>query len=315
MNRYECIVKIKDTVRVDKYISEVINLLNRSRLKALDAHFFIGDKEIKPSRKLKNGERLIVIWKNEESQKFIPQSIPLDIIYENDSLIVVNKPQGMVTHPAHGNWKNTLANALLGRLELERGLGQQQSNSEWLDGSFRAGIVHRLDKDTSGVIICAKNWNAQEFLSMQFRERKVTKEYLAIVKGQPPKNSGCLKNRIGRDPKDRKKIAVLDYENDKTRGKIALTIWKVIKHFDEYTLMLLKPMTGRTHQLRVQMKWLGCSILGDPIYSKKDKNYPDASLMLHAWRLKILLPGQQESKIFTAEIPFRFKEILKSFKE
>ncbi|MCX7024641.1 MAG: RluA family pseudouridine synthase [Spirochaetes bacterium] len=319
MNRYEGIVSIPEPLRADRYVSEVLGILGRSRLKSLGARFIVGGREVKPSRPLKAGELLVVEWEDEGPQDFAAEDIPLDVLYEDDSVIVVDKPQGMVTHPAHGNWTGTLANALLGRLrsggaEGDGDRARSRSAASWssggAEGPSRAGIVHRLDKDTSGVIICAKTAAAQDFLASQFRERSVAKEYLAIVRGRPPAPEGRIANRLARDPRDRKRFAVVTQDGKGEAGKLAVTSWRTIAAFGGYAFLSLRPKTGRTHQLRVHMKHLGCPILGDPVYSRRDERFPGATLMLHAWRLRIALPGSGIPAIFRAGLPGRFRTIL-----
>jgi 23S rRNA pseudouridine1911/1915/1917 synthase len=171
----------------------------------------------------------------------------------------------------------------------------------------RPGIVHRLDKDTSGVIIAAFDEEAHEFLASQFKSRKVKKTYIAIVCGTPKEAKGKIETKLARDPKERKRFAVCT-----GKGKASLTYYRVIKTWQSHSLVLLRPKTGRTHQLRVHMKYLGCPILGDPIYgaAKQGKLFPGATLMLHAKKLEITLPGKRERQTFIAPLPERFKEII-----
>jgi 23S rRNA pseudouridine1911/1915/1917 synthase len=172
--------------------------------------------------------------------------------------------------------------------------------------TVRPGIVHRLDKDTSGVIIAAKNPSSHEFLSLQFRKKRVKKKYLAIVKGNPAPSAGIIEKSLSRDPHNRKRFKCTD-----TGGKTACTEYKTLCRLDKYSFLVLKPRTGRTHQLRVHMLSLRTPILGDPLYSRKNPDGPDSGLMLHAYRLKVLLPGEKQPRIFRAPLPKRFKDILK----
>jgi 23S rRNA pseudouridine1911/1915/1917 synthase len=219
----------------------------------------------------------------------------------------------MVTHPGHGNHRGTLANAVLGLLErnAERRSERGQASPE------RAGIVHRLDKDTSGLIVVAKDAQAQAFLAAQFKERSTRKEYLAIVRGLPSPESGRISDCLGRDKRDRKRFA-----SQREGGKPAVTDYRVLSSWpaacdpsrgsklERYAFVSLRPRTGRTHQLRVHMAGMGTPILGDPIYGKRDQRFPDATLMLHAYRLKIVLPGMEKASLFRAPLPERMKRIL-----
>jgi 23S rRNA pseudouridine1911/1915/1917 synthase len=291
-------------MRVDRFVAECWKLLTRSQLKARDARILVNGKAAKPSRPVLPGDLVEVSWTEAAAPDLAPESIPLDILFENERVLVVNKAQGMVTHPGAGNWSGTLVNAVLGYL----GEGQS-SRFAPIDGrspgSFRPGIVHRLDKDTSGVIILAKDPEALEALALQFRERRVRKQYLAIVRGDLQPSEGSIDTLLARDPRNRKLFAV-----SATGGKRALTLYKVLSRKAGYCLVSLRPRTGRTHQLRVHMRHLGHPILGDPLYSKPDPRFPAASLMLHAYRLKIILPGESEPRVFRAPPPERFSRFM-----
>ncbi len=285
-------------MRADRYIAERLKILTRSQLKARNAVILVNGKAGKLSHVLKTGDRLEISFDDVAPTWLEPEDIPLSILYEDENAIVIDKPQGLVVHPAAGNPTGTLVNALLHH--VGKGfLGAGESSG------VRPGIVHRLDKDTSGVIVAAKSPEAQEFLSSQFRERQTTKAYLAIVKGAPEETRGTVKTWLTRDPRQRKRFAV-----SAGHGKYAVTGYRVIRRYGDYSLMLLHPKTGRTHQLRVHLQWLGCPILGDPIYSKPDRLFPGATLMLHAYRLRITLPGHAERSTFTAPLPSRFEAIL-----
>lgn len=291
-------------LRVDKFLSlneTAINQLgvaNRSHLKTVIQSILINKNEGKFSSKVKSGDVIVVDWQEVIPQDIIPEDIPLDIVYEDQDVTLVNKAQGMVTHPAAGNWNGTLVNALLFHW------GQNS-----VDNTIcRPGIVHRLDKDTSGLIITARNLLAQEWLQTQFKDRRVKKEYIAIVCGRPPAASGNIKTQIIRDPKNRKRFkAVTDTEN----GKFAHSVYRCIACYGGFSLMRIKLKTGRTHQIRVHMKYIGCPILGDPIYGNKSTLFPKATLMLHARLLEIRLPNCQDFSSFKAPVPVRFKKVLK----
>jgi len=286
--------------RADKYIADIAGILSRSQLKARDAVIFVNGKIEKPSRRLKPGDLVEVRWTEEPEHSFVPEKLDVAILYEDDNVFVFDKAQGMVTHPANGNWHGTLANAALWLDAERRGEGVPP----------RGGIVHRLDKDTSGVIIVARNANTHEFLAAQFKNRTTRKEYWAFVSPAPAADEGHIENYLARDKNNRKKFAGGDLA-----GKKAATEYKVLCRWtiDErhnYALVALYPKTGRTHQLRVHMAGIGCPILGDPLYGKKDALFPDATLMLHARRLKIALPGYPEPKLFKAAVPDRFHTII-----
>jgi len=291
-------------LRADRYIADELGLLSRSQIKARGALLFVNGKPAKVSTLLKGGEALAVEWIEEASADLVPEDLPIELLYEDDRVVVVNKAQGMVTHPGHGNRRGTLANALLWRLAPAAGPDGAASPA-------RAGIVHRLDKDTSGVIIAAKDAEAQAFLASQFKERSTRKEYLAIARGQPPASEGRIENRLGRDRRDRKRFAIVGAAQDAAAGgRIAITDWKVLATYGPFVLFSLRPRTGRTHQLRVHLASLGMPILGDPIYGRPDRDFPGASLMLHAYRLRILLPGHAEPGLFKAPMPERFRRLI-----
>ncbi len=287
--------------RVDRWLAETMHVIGRSQLKARGAEIRINGRDAKPSRALRPGDRVEVVWAEEPPEGIAPEAIPLSVLYEDARVIVVDKAQGMVTHPGHGNRRGTLANALMGRLvAAQRG--------DVLD-SFRAGIVHRLDKDTSGVIIAAKDVESQAALAAQFKDRSTRKLYVAVTKGLPHPSAGRIENRLGRDPRDRKRFAPVA-----EGGKAALTEYRVLACYGPYAFVLLQPRTGRTHQLRVHLAGLGTPILGDPLYGRRDAAFPEATLMLHAYRLWIRLPGDRDPSRFTAPLPRRFRALLAELK-
>jgi 23S rRNA pseudouridine1911/1915/1917 synthase len=281
-------------MRLDRYIAEKLGLLSRSQIKARELKAVVNGKETKISHMVKNGDSLELSWKEAEPLNIIPENIPLDILFENDRAVVINKAQGMVVHPGAGNRRGTLANALYYRQQANGGGGFSQAEG------LRPGIVHRLDKETSGVIIAAYDDEALAFLAGQFKSRKAKKTYIALVKGIPPAPKGRIETFVARDTKDRKRFAV------STRGKAALTLYRVIKTWQFHSLVLLRPKTGRTHQLRVHMRYLGHPIVGDPLYGIADTLFPSATLMLHARSLAIILPGEEKEWIFKAPLPERF---------
>jgi 23S rRNA pseudouridine1911/1915/1917 synthase len=280
-------------LRLDRYVAENIALLSRSQLKSRCVEAKVNGKVVKISRLLKGGDRLELNWAESEPLDLIPENLPLNILYEDANVVLVNKEQGMVVHPGAGNRRGTLANALLFRRLCLNGETKLSSPE------VRLGIVHRLDKDTSGVIIAAYNNEALAFLVAQFKNRQTRKTYVAIVQGTPKESSGTIETCITRDPRDRKRFTV-----SANKGKPALTSYRVLRSWGAYSLVLLRPRTGRTHQLRVHLRHLGHPILGDPIYGASSAR--NATLMLHAKSLRILLPGDTEPQTFRAPLPPRF---------
>jgi len=290
--------QVPSSLRLDRYVSEILNILSRSQIKARKLKARINGKDVKLSRRVKRGDNLELNWDDLPPADIVPQDIPLVIIYEDKNCVVVNKAQGMVVHPGAGNRQGTLANALYFRNPARRG------SAGTMVSAARTGIVHRLDKDTSGVIIAAYNDETHAFLSLQFKARVTRKNYIAVIQGIPPERTGRIENFIARDPKNRKRFAVSD------NGRTAITLYKVIKTWRGYSLVLLSPKTGRTHQLRVHMRHIGHPILGDPVYGNADSLFPDASLMLHSKSLAIKLPGGTERKVFTSDLPDRFSAVI-----
>jgi 23S rRNA pseudouridine1911/1915/1917 synthase len=292
-----------EPVRADLYLSKVLRLASRSQVKARLSSLLVNGKTAKLSRLLEPGDLVVAEIDEPAIPSFVPEDIPLEVLYEDADAIVVNKRAGMVTHPANGNWSGTLAQALAYRLGMREGqalpLGERGE-------ALRPGIVHRLDKDTSGVIIMAKHPEAQAFLAAQFKERLARKRYLAITRGLPPESEGSVKGPFGRDPSSRKRFAVLE-----SGGKAAHTSYRVLSAKDGYALVLASPHTGRTHQIRVHLRHLGCPILGDPVYGKPDRRLPKAPLMLHAWKLSISLPSGAEPRRFVAPIPEPMREAMR----
>ena len=319
------------SIRLDKFIASLPNGMNRSKLKSGVTEILINGKKVKLSAKVQASDQIDIQWEDNIPDDIEPENIQLDIIYEDENVTVVNKKQGMVTHPACGNWNGTLVNALLyhwGRKAVSQ--LKEGSASEILERR-RPGIVHRLDKETSGIIITAKNRDSEEFLQKQFKEKSLQKEYILICTGRPPKRTGDIRTQIIRDPKNRHRFKAVD---DTQQGKFARTIYHCIACYGNYSLMRVRIKTGRTHQIRVHMKFLGCPILGDSIYSKTDKNFPNATLMLHSVQLKIRLPQAQNINqnnymqsgnyqnsfedglaIFRTKTPDRFIEIEKKLKK
>ena len=293
----------RDT-RIDTYIADFLKLFSRSQVKRRVTGLRINAKSVKSSRHLLPGDRLEIVYTAAPEMNVEAQTIDLSILYEDGNVLVVDKPQGMVVHPAGGNWSGTLVNAILG---YSGGI-----RKNFPSGELRPGIVHRLDKDTSGVIITAKNAKTQEFLSEQFRRRIVVKRYLAVVQGRLPAGRGRIDTWLARDPHHRKRFTCLVPGSAGSQGKRAVTFYREIEILGDCTLVSLRPRTGRTHQLRVHMAHLGCPVLGDRLYGWKARGRVNQTLMLHAHRLRITLPGEQQPRMFQAPIPKRFTEYCSS---
>ncbi len=287
--------------RLDQFLAARLHNLSRSSIQRLikDAMVFVDDQPAKSKLKLAAGNIVLIKVPPPPPPTVVqPQAIPLEILYEDEDLLVVNKAPGIVVHPAAGNSDGTLVNALLhhcrGRLS---GLG----------GAQRPGIVHRLDKDTSGCLVAAKTDLAHQEISRQFADRETTKIYRCVVQGIPCPSSGKIENHIGRHPVNRQKMAVLT----PPMGKLAVTDFEVLREGREgknaWSLVECRLHTGRTHQIRVHMKSLGCPILGDPIYAQPSRQKPAAPrLLLHACQLGFTHPTSGEDLCFTAPLPEAF---------
>ncbi|MFH1454491.1 MAG: RluA family pseudouridine synthase [Armatimonadota bacterium] len=257
----------------------------------------VNNKVIKANYKINEKDKIKIFIPELKKLDLEPEDIPLDIIYEDNDIIVINKPKGMTVHPGAGSKKGTLVSALLAHCSDLSGIG----------GVERPGIVHRLDKDTSGIIIAAKNDSSHIKLSNQFSKRQVSKTYLALVHGIPKNNEGIIEKPIGRHPKNRKKMAVRE------DGRTAKTKWKMIKSYEKYALLEVNIYTGRTHQIRVHLNFAGLPVVGDQLYGKKsaDENLGLTSQFLHAYKIGFTHPKTEEFIEFTADISFELKNILK----
>lgn len=297
--------------RLDKYVASVSPNMNRSRLKAGVTSVLLNGKTAKFSSKVAPGDVIDIEWEENIPDDIEPENIPLEIIYEDENVTVVNKPQGMVTHPAAGNWNGTLVNALLfhwGRPPVHQ---KKEGSPDEILALRRPGIVHRLDKDTSGILITAKNRESEAFLHNQFADHSsLVKEYIAICCGHPKIPAGKIETQIVRDPKNRKRFKAV---KDSSDGKYACTLYSCFATYGPFSLMRLRIKTGRTHQIRVHMKYIGCPIMGDPIYGNSLRHSPfeKATMMLHSYFLKIRIPGKDRPSVFKSSVPRRFKIVLK----
>ncbi|WP_056983117.1 RluA family pseudouridine synthase [Lentilactobacillus rapi] len=288
------VVLTEHTGRLDKVVSEIDTTISRSRAKKLieDGHIKVNGQLKKPKYHAEVGDQIDIEDIEPTPISLEPENIPLDIIYEDDDVIVVNKPQGMVVHPSAGHSNHTLVNALLFHSPLST-----------INGEFRPGIVHRIDKDTSGLLMVAKNDAAHQALSEQLKKQKNLRKYIALVHGRINENSGVVNAPIGRSVKDRKKQAVV------ADGRPAITHFKVLERFQDYTLISCQLETGRTHQIRVHMKYIGHPIAGDPLYGPR-KTLKGNGQFLHAQELGFEHPVTHKLMVFSAPIPPIFEKTL-----
>jgi 23S rRNA pseudouridine1911/1915/1917 synthase len=278
--------------RLDKFLVDCLPELSRSRIQNLIKDGFVqvdGAKPHKAGQMLEGHAFIQVTLPAPEPSNLIPEAIPLEIIFENDDLLVVNKPAGMVVHPAAGHQAGTLVHAALAHAPGMEGIGGEQ----------RPGVVHRLDKNTSGLILLAKNDQTHRWLQDQFRLRKIQKTYLALVDGRPPTPNGRVEAPIGRDLKARKKMAVVPPE----KGRPAVSEYHTVETFEAHTLLEVHPITGRTHQIRLHLAFLGCPVAGDTIYGKRHSTIPMGRHFLHAMRLTVRLRHAQQLSTFEAPLP------------
>lgn len=281
--------------RLDLFLSEELEGITRSAIQKLikSGNITVNNKVKKSSYLLKEGDRVLINIPEARPIEIFPEDIPIDILYEDNDLAIVNKVQGMVVHPAPGNYSGTLVNALLfhiGDLSMTNGL-------------IRAGIVHRLDKDTSGLLIIAKNEITHYELTKQFKDRSVLKEYITLVHNKV-KEDGKINKPIGRNPKNRKKMAVVQ------NGKEAITSYQVLKSYNKYTLLKIDLKTGRTHQIRVHMADINHPIVGDPVYSSGKNEFKIDKQLLHAFKIGFIHPKREEYMEFEKDVPEDFENII-----
>jgi 23S rRNA pseudouridine1911/1915/1917 synthase len=300
-------------IRLDRYASEYLKLLSRSQMKSRSVTAKLNGKAVKFSKPVRPGDVLELRWEDEIPETLEPEDIPLDILYEDDRTVVVNKAAGMVVHPGAGNHSGTLANALLFR-RLQKNITPDPPcfGIVWQNvPALRTGIVHRLDKDTSGVIIAAYDDKALAFLASQFKAGKTKKHYAALVSGTPANAEGIITGSLVRDPRDRKRFAVSAVPG---KGKASLTRYRVIRSWGLCSLVLVRPKTGRTHQIRVHLRSIGHPVAGDPVYGYKDLPFLRKGLMLHAYSLEITLPDHDFPSRFKAPLPPSFRENIRILK-
>lgn len=282
--------------RADVFLAAKLGVSRSNMQKLLeDGRVKRGEKIIKSNYKVRAGEMFVVDIPEPEPIEAVPENIPLDIIYEDDDVVVLNKARGMVVHPAPGNYTGTLVNALL----------YHCSNLSGINSAIRPGIVHRLDKDTSGIMIVAKNDAAHISLSQQIQSKTAVRTYLAVVRGNIKTDSGTIETQIARDKTDRKKMAVV-----KEGGRDAITDYEVLERFGKYTLVRCKLRTGRTHQIRVHMEYLGYPLVGDPKYSPMKTPFGIKGQALHSHTLEFTHPRTGERMKFEAPLPEDMHKII-----
>ena len=282
--------------RADVFLAAKLGVSRSNMQKLLeDGRVKRGEKIIKANYKVRAGEMFVVDIPEPEPIEAVPENIPLDVIYEDDDVVVLNKARGMVVHPAPGNYTGTLVNALL----------YHCSNLSGINSAIRPGIVHRLDKDTSGIMIVAKNDAAHISLSQQIQSKTAVRTYLAVVRGKIKTDSGTIETQIARDKTDRKKMAVV-----KEGGREAITDYEVLERFGKYTLVRCKLRTGRTHQIRVHMEYLGYPLVGDPKYSPMKTPFGIKGQALHSHTLEFTHPRTGERMKFEAPLPEDMHKII-----
>jgi len=282
--------------RLDKITPTHVPDLSRATAQRLikAGEVTVNGRPSKPSYRVQVGDEVVVRVPTEMPAPVVPENIPLDVIYEDDALLVVNKPAGMVVHPAYGHASGTLVNAVLAHCPQIADVG----------GPDRAGVVHRLDKDTSGLILIAKDSVTRAALQRQFKRRQVAKTYLALVEGQMQPREGVVEAPVGRDKRQRKKMAVV------RSGREARTMYRAIEYFANYTLLEVRPHTGRTHQVRVHLSWLGYPIVGDAVYGRHRQRLLRSRHFLHAARIRFSHPATSEEVEFEAPLPPKLADVL-----
>ena len=300
MDKKFIIVEEDQTIRIDKYLFNELEDVTRTQIQLMIAtkDILVNKEEVKPSYLLKKDDVIEIIFRDAVPNEVVAEDIPLDIYYEDSDLIVVNKPSGMVVHPASGNYSGTLVNALMYHCHDLSGI----------NGVIRAGIVHRIDKDTSGLIVACKNDFTHKNLSIQFMNKEVSRKYNALAHGIINHNFGKIEAPIGRSPQNRQLMAVVE------GGKHAITHFKVLERFAKYTLVELSLETGRTHQIRVHMKYIGFPIVGDPNYGPKNV-IGDHGQFLHAKTLGFIHPRTNEYMEWDSPLPDYFTQYLEELRK
>lgn len=283
--------------RLDKFVSNVLSDLSRSKIQSYikDGYILVNEKTVNPSYVLKENDIIKVLEFPKETTDLVGVDMPLDIVYEDEYLMVINKPKGLVTHPGAGNFDNTLANGLKG----------YSDNLSDLNGDFRPGIIHRLDKDTSGLLVIAKTNEAHIFLANQLSDHTLGRTYMALVHGVIHEEEGRIIAPIGRDKSHRLKMAV-----DLKNGKDAETYFKVLKRYQNATLVECRLKTGRTHQIRVHFDYISHPVIGDPLYGRDNRRIYNDGQLLVAYKISFIHPGDKKRREFEIPLPEYFKEVI-----
>lgn len=286
-----------DLIRIDKFIANVASDLTRSRIQGLisDGNITVNNKVVKANYKVREQDIINILIPDAVPVDIPAEDIPLDIVYEDDDILIVNKPKGMVVHPAPGHYTGTLVNALMHHCK---------DNLSGINGELRPGIVHRIDMDTTGLLVVCKNDKAHNFVAEQLKEHSITRKYQAIVYNAFKDEEGTVEGNIGRHPNDRKKMTITP------NGKEAITHYKVLKNMGKYTLIECQLETGRTHQIRVHMSSINHPLLGDEIYGPKTCPFKLQGQVLHAKSLGFIHPTTKEYMEFDSELPAYFTKLI-----
>ena len=296
------LISEESDIRIDAYISSKLDNMSRNAVQKLinDNNITVNNKVINKNYKIKLNDEIIILMPPPQVLDVKAEDIELDIVYEDSDVAVINKPQGMVVHPAAGHYSGTLVNALMNNVE----------DLSTINGVLRPGIVHRLDKNTSGLLIIAKNDVSHSFLSDCLKEHSINRIYYALVEGVVKNDKGTIDAPLGRSEKDRKKRCVTT-----KNSKEAITNYEVIKRYRRYTLVKLKLETGRTHQIRVHMKYIGHPVVGDDVYGKEDKKFGLKGQLLHSKSIGFVHPTTKEYLEFESELPDYFKNVIEKLEK
>ncbi len=285
--------------RLDKFLTKQLDMSRSTIIKMVnDGYIFVNNEKAKASKSLNENDVITIKDGFKLTSDVVSKKMPLDIVFEDENVILINKPSGLTVHPGSGNYDNTLVNGLM----------DYTQNLSDINGQLRPGIVHRIDKDTSGLILVAKNNKAHNILAEDFKHKKVEREYIALLNGVFPHNKATIDAPIGRDENNRKQMAVTA-----KNSKSAVTHLTVLKRYKTHTLVKLKLDTGRTHQIRVHMKYIGYPVYNDPVYA--DKKSSEFGQFLHSAKIKFTEPITKEKLEFTADLPKEFQDFLDTLEE
>jgi 23S rRNA pseudouridine1911/1915/1917 synthase len=303
-NTYEFLNETGEDVRVDKFLADCLPDISRSQIKGLieSGNVTLDEAPVgKAGARIRPGSLVRILVVEDDADGLVPEDLPLDILYEDEQVIVVNKAAGVVVHPGAGNPSGTLVNALLAHFPPIRNVGEAD----------RPGVVHRLDKETSGALIFAKTEKAYKWLVKQFKSRDMDKKYLALVDGQPPTPTGRIEAPIVRDQNIRTRMTV----GLRGQGKPAVSEYFTLETFDKHALLEVHPITGRTHQIRVHLSYLKTPVVGDTVYGYNRPSIPMDRFFLHARSLAVRLPGDRAPKTFEAPLPPDLEQVLTTLRE